>query len=487
MSDFNWKPVGLELAYKILNKSEGKLLVYFDPDVDGLFSGYLACRVLDALGKSYDKYINSNRAHGFLMSEQEIAALAGRTVIAVDFSISEDKLALLYKYNVRLINIDHHDIRDKNLVYWGTVDNPDGVVINNQYCFEPDEHRYLSGAGCVFYTFANMFEWFDTPLTRALVGITLLSDIRPIENDFAKIFLSACYTSRDPYMLYLVKVTKADRDFSFGVPLMERNYIDFTFSPKINALFRMNRGYDAIGLLFGSASDLDLDAIRQEQNAIRDDILGRLSPVYTSSSFDLLFSPEFDVSPDFAITNFIGLTCSKIKGDSGKSTITYMGTGSYIKRGSFRGRYDNVDYLSLFQRYGFSCAGHANAFGISDCNISNIDISALDSELKALEQQASLVQMKNRLIPVDNMSLFIHTDLLKQVAMSNNYVRDQNRIYLKYTGTAISHVKHGKMIEYTLDNIKVKCFDEALSPTSDYILPIYDRRALSFYLKPAQT
>ena len=484
MSGFNWTPTGVDLAFKILFNGSDNFLVYFDPDVDGLFSGYLACRVLDALGKKYDKYINANRAHGFLMSEDEIKALAGRTVIAVDFSITQDKLLLLQKYKVKLINIDHHAISSDKLIYWGTADSPEGVVINNQYCFEPAEHRYLSGAGVVFYTFANMFSWFDTNLTRALVGITLLSDVRPIENEFARVFLSACYNSRDSYILYLVKRTNSGKDYGFGVPYMERSYIDFTFNPKMNALLRMNRGYEAIDILFGSGEDIDLDSVRQSQNIIRDNIISKLKPVYSSQKLAILCCPPFQISNQYDTANFVGLTCSKIKGDANKSVITYMGTDKKILKGSFRGAYD-IDYLSLFQS-SLNCAGHVNAFGILETDISQVDFDMLNNSLTELESRVGAAQMKNRLIPVDNMSLFIHTDLLKQVAMANNYVREQNRIYLKYTGTAIAATHRGKMIEYTLDNIKVKCFDESLNPSNAYILPIYDRRALSFYLKPAQ-
>lgn len=511
----NWTPVGIPEAATVLSKLSGTPLVYFDPDVDGLYSGYFVCKFLEAMKIPYEKYINENRMHGFFY--EDVAALSGRTVIAVDFSISPDKLESLRSNRVFLVNIDHHNIQDTELVTYkhDGSDTVDGVVINNQYSFEPDDKRYLSGAGVVYYVLSHFLPSFDCELTRALVGLTLLSDIRPIENKEAETFLRTLYICRLPYIQYLIDITKAERDYQFGVPRLERNYADYTFNPKINALFRLNMGTVAMDLAFGTKPSFNLDDARLIQNQITDYIAENLkSPFNTNnlldmqapgvtqfvktvtdangnevqlsdvvlSSLDIAYMPMVHISDSYSICNFIGLTCSHRKG-FGKSCVAYVGDDSHVIRGSFRGRFDSVDYLGLFKKYGFRCDGHRNAFGIMDCDLKDVDFIGLNTEIERLEAEAERHEYENRLVSVDNLSVFMHSDLLKQIAMTNIFVRDSYRIYLKYTGTNAKRTVRGKMFEYNIDGVMVKCFDEDIDTSNGYILPIYDRNVLTFYLK----
>lgn len=500
----NYIPSGTEYAAKILSESKGKFFVYGDPDVDGVFSAFFVCQMLSAFGKDYEIYINENRAHGFFY--EDIAALEGRTVIAVDFSIKPEILEQLRQHNVKLVNIDHHDIKDKSLVTYSCTGTAiDGVVINNQYCFEPDDERYLSGAGMVYYVLSNICPSFDNAVSRAVVGITLLSDIRPLESDKARNFLRACYTCKEPYIQYLIDVTRAERDFGFGKPSMERNYVDYTFSPKMNALFRLNMGTTAIDLVMGKKPKFDLDEARQIQNQIRDYIKSKIQSPFNSNgvlqsvsshlelsgantmlpNLNTYYMPNETISDQYKLANFIGLTCSQLKG-YGKSCIAYIGSDTHIERGSFRGRFDRVDYLDIFKQHGFNeenCAGHANAFGFHDCDLRSIDWIGLNNHLGIVESEAVQVEYENRVVDVSNLQFFTHSDLLKTMAMTNIYVRDSYRSYIRYVGSNVTRRAVGKMWEFLIDGVKVKCFDADITPTNGFILPIYDRGILTYFLK----
>ena len=364
--------------------------------------------------------------------------------------------------------------------------------------------------------FANLVPGFDCELSRALVGLTLLSDIRPIENKEAEVFLRACYTCKHPYMSYLIDITKSEKDYSFGVPRMERNYIDYTFSPKVNALFRLNMGETAMDLVDGKPPKFKLDEAKQIQTQIVDYIQQKLvSPFNTNnlldtgkpgvtnsphsiilpdgtegvqfvlslSDIDIYFMPNESISNTYRLSNFIGLTCSRLKG-TGKSTVAYIGTDTILTRGSFRGRFDNINYLELFQKYGFpNCAGHHGAFGINNADIRNTDFVGLNAEIARLEKEAEKQEYANRIVPVENLAMFVHSEVLKQMAMTNLYVRDGFRMLMQYTGTNTSRRKVGKMYEFNIDGISVKCFDDNITTQNGYILPIYDRGVLTFYLK----
>ena len=218
------------------NRFKGsEVLVYFDPDVDGLISGLLACRALSMLKIPFSWYINSNREHGFLLPTEKVR---GRNILCVDFLINRQKLEELVSAGCNILSLDHHDNGDTFIEY-SYSDNL-GVVINNQYGFEEDSSRYLSGAGVIFESFVSYLgEEFNTRENRALVGLSLLTDIRDIENRNARLYLQELYLHPyKGYIGYLLDNTVGSIDYGFGLPCMDRNYVDFNFSPIINSCLR---------------------------------------------------------------------------------------------------------------------------------------------------------------------------------------------------------------------------------------------------------
>ena len=518
---FYWLPRGTDVASKILaTAADDSYIVYYDPDVDGLMAGREVCAVLDAYNKKYSVYINANREHGFFYgdNDKDLEQLRGKTIIAVDFSIADETWAKIQQHGIRIINIDHHEIAHKELVtfsYDGKT--PDGVIINNQYCFEPEHQRYLSGAGVVYYVFSAMFPAFDTQLMRGLVGITLISDIRPLENDYAHVFLHECFTCRDDFMMYLVKLVKPERDYGFGVQLMERSYLEYRFNPRFNALFRLNRGYDAIGLLFGKPLGYSLDAAKAEQDDAMHSMINRMQNLFavtpvlngvlhdrvklmssfvdmgeagvqqvvtpTLNNLKIGYVEHYELSDAYKTTNFIGLVCSRVRED-GKSAIVFMGDDPmHVTRGSFRGNSDYVDYLQIFKRHGFVCDGHAGAFGIRNCDLTKIDFVQLSQDIADAEAEAAAIDISQYVIDVDNMGIAATSKSIKDVAIHNNYVRTYKRVYLRYTGSNVYKRSRSKAIEFLIDGVSVVCFDESFTVDNALIMPVYERKTLKFYLR----
>ena len=112
------------------------ILLYGDPDVDGLFSLLLMCQFCDMLGLKYSYYVNSNRYHGFSIP---VDKLEGNLVIASDFEITQEEMQALVDNNVVVLSTDHHDCQAEFIEVRS--DMAEGIVINNQYPFEPEEDR----------------------------------------------------------------------------------------------------------------------------------------------------------------------------------------------------------------------------------------------------------------------------------------------------------------------------------------------------------
>ena len=92
-----YRPNGLKNAVDLFEAEaskfqDAKFMVYWDPDIDGLFAGYIVEEFLKLLGlynKNFKYKLNEKRKHGFFIKDSELASLKGYTIIAVDFSITK--------------------------------------------------------------------------------------------------------------------------------------------------------------------------------------------------------------------------------------------------------------------------------------------------------------------------------------------------------------------------------------------------------------
>lgn len=483
---------GTDYAYKLFEENKGrKVLVYFDPDVDGLFSGYFICKYLESRGIPYSYYINENRKHGFMLN---LDKLEGYMIISVDFTIDLSIIEDMKTRDIVSINIDHHDI-STNLIQWDK-----GIVINNQYHFEPEQKKYLSGAGVVFEVLCCWDNRFNTSDNRAIVGVTLLSDVRPIENAEAEKYLLETYSKDNSSGIFKYLIDSVlEIDYGFGVPKMDRNFIDYTFSPRLNSMFRFNEGMEAVRFVLGYGLEtIDKRGLQRAYSQYLNNISSLkmfdnyclteidVNDISVNEMLQFFDEIEFDYSNiiescyNIEPSNFIGLSCSSVKDSCGKSSVAILKDNDKLIRGSFRGKYDGIEYLEVFRRNNVVAFGHMGAFGI-------IDMPTDDSSLAAIQQDIMQTEIgyipTHKVMDVKNLSFFcVHKGA--RIAKKNNLVRDDHRTYVKYTGDNVV-LKRGtpKYQEYFIDGIKVKCFDEQITVENGLILPILERGYVALYLK----
>ena len=489
--------MGLKKLKEILEKYINRpILVYFDPDVDGLFAGYFVCKYLEKLGLKYAYYVNSKRAHGFKLDVEKVK---GYLVIAVDFAITDEEMQHLVDNDVAVISIDHHDTSEQ-LIYKVSA-TAEGVVINNQYPFEPADNRYQSGAGMVFETLRLLDSSFDTPENRAIVGITLLSDARPIENAKAREYLKATYSenSTTKYLQYLVTST-VDIDYSFGVPRLDRNFIDYTFSPRINSMLRFGKEFEAIDFILGKG--MLVPSLKDKQKAVIQEMKSRMHVLELSAmKVVVVRSEECNLPSTIDITNFIGLLCSDVKG-VGKSVFAFTMTGDKVTRASFRGQYSDVAYKDGFQSIGINAQGHQPAFGVVDFKFDETIWTRMNAIVSELDTGHNSTL---KIIPAKNLSFVLDRQDKKagnsiadlsnlpimnsrgyRIANENCYVRDMYRTYIKYEGWNVTSTrKTDKFAEYLVDGKNVKSFNPDLKVTDGIILPILEKGYIQLYLHEA--
>lgn len=478
-----YKPTGVKEASVILGMSN-KFIIYYDPDIDGAVSGELIRRFLVKFKRPFLTYINENRAHGFKMTEEQIDKAKGYTIFVVDSLMTEEEIVYLTSRGLNIINIDHHHLKETEFVYHtDEVTGCKGVIINNQYPFEPEEYRFLSGAGVIYYVLQRLVKGLCGLDEKLLVGLSLLSDIRPLESPIAKDFLYTTFNHQSALSEHLISCVKDGYDFGFGEQTFDRNFIDFTFSPKVNSLFRLNKGSQAMNLFAGMQVDpLEMTVNRNIQNAVRDAIIDNLEGHEYSNLIFKWVDKSLEMPYTGEISNFIGVACSKVM-NGGKTTILFVRDNGKITRGSLRGACDDVDYLAILNRNGFVGVGHKNAFGIVDMDWDVIDMEKVNQEIADAEDGYLQRKYKGRILEVNDLSFFVRGKHVN-IAEINNYVRDNQRYYIKYVGNNIERYQRGKAIEFTVDGLKVLSFDEELNLKDDLILPLIERgKYINFYMK----
>lgn len=469
---------GEDIAKSIMLRGfkDRKVLVYYDADVDGLFAGYIASKFCEKQGVPYQIYINDNRGHGFRIAPEK---LKGYLVIAVDFDIPTDIVEQLVLNDVSLVSFDHHKIQD-NFV-WYKYEGAEACILNNQYPFEPSEDRYLSGAGVVYEALTHIDPTFSSQELQALVGITLLSDSREIENRKAREYLTKTfYTDTEQgYLHYLMtEVLKGKVSYGFGTPRFDRNFIDFTFSPTLNAMLRYDKGMQAVNFICGRGLD---DCKARE---VQKEVIEKM----TANAYRLKLSAMTVVACDESIldgsgvsmANYIGYLANKEKG-MGVSVLAYTYRGQEVTRASFRGRYSDVDYNDAFNRMGIVSQGHKSAFGILDFQPTQ-DIWEKLNHIVGLLDSGHVQTFK--VVDVHNLSTAV-VQFVGKLAEENMYVRDEYRTYLRYQGTTYRTArKSTKYIEYIVDGLQVKGFDTEINPCNGLILPVMEKNHVKLYLRP---
>ena len=469
------------------------------------------CQFCDLLGLKYSYYVNSNRHHGFSLNPLD---LKGYLVIAGDFAITENEMQALVDNDIVVLSTDHHEVQRTFIDVKSNT--AEGIVINNQYPFEPEEDKYLSGAGVFYELICSLYPEFKSKERDAFVGITLLSDIRQIENAKARAYLRTTYTS-DPtqgYIKYLIDST-IDVSYNFGQPKLDRNFIDYTLSPCINSLLRCERTNEAVDFILGKG--LRSLSAKDYQKRITNAMSAYMNVAPDTHSCAII---SFSASDFFefptGITNYIGLYCSDYKDKhGGMSTLGFVVENGKVTRASFRGKYDDIHYQSAFKNLGIKAEGHHNSFGIIDFVPTCELLVQIDDLIRELElDHTPTITVSN----VSNLSVFMVQRGLS-VATENCYVRDTFRHYIRYTGKNAKIVKQTfkteefteedymsgreadsvvrgvkykyvrgtdgnplvKYIEYLVDGRTVKSFGERIE--TGLILPVLEKGYIQLYIR----
>lgn len=476
-----YKFKGTDICERLLKSfitSDRKIVVYFDPDVDGMIAGYFVCKYLAMYGKPFSWYVNSNRSHNW---DLDLEKVKDCNIVAVDFMIPKQVIQGIIDNGANIISMDHH-VNGDSFIH--IMSKGEGVVVNNQYPFEDSSRAYLSGAGVVFETLSNLDSNFCTEENRALVGLTLLSDVCNIENDLAKEYLTTLYNHKyKGYIKYLIDGTMGDKDWGFGVPRLDRKFVEFKFSPAVNACLRFNRESDVVKFFLGIGK-LDL-TYREKQKELVKKML-KIVEVREFEKSKVVFLNDWDESISYysdVLSNFIGLIASRYL-DGKKSVIAYLISkdlkgNKYVKRASFRGYINGIDYLKATKDL-IEGIGHQSAFGVLNLKPRKDLFRKVSDACGKIEEGYVTT---NTITPTTNLAIFANR-FGRTYANFNMFCLAQNSKYVRYVGSNIKVLVNGDSFQkYKVDGIEVKCFNSNLNFSNGLIYPILERGYINYYLQ----
>lgn len=457
---------GTEIAKEIIEEGlNDKFIVYFDPDVDGAFSGVLPWKFLKDKGINSLNLMNKDRQHGMLLDMSPYVNKY-KTIISVDAFVSAEKVKELVDMGFNFISLDHHECGSEFIYYKNEKTGKKGVVINNQYPFESPEKVYLSGCGVVYEAFCEMypdqnFDWF-----RDLVGITLLSDVRDISYPDSRKYLEYTYNAKDnKYMNYLIdQCTKYKENFGFGRPKMDRSYISYTLSPAINALLRFNMVEEVMNYVTGKSLRVFLNETQKE--LIKETIEKHIK-VKNFKSVAIVQVENWH--PNVEISNFIGLIANNLLGKEADCIICFCKKRDGTSRASFRSVAQEFNFLDLFKEAGYNAIGHKAAFGILDFTDTKIPLN----RVVEICDKSSNYSLKRNFIEVKNLSMFKSSGRAKKIAEENDFLLDKDKVFIKYLGSEVElQKKTDKYSKYKFDNVTVMLFDELKGDVKDYLIDV---------------
>lgn len=466
---------GVEIASRILDEavrryhdksfSDAEVLVYFDPDVDGLIAGRFFVEVLMRRGVRPRYVANSNREHGFKLDVSSLAP--GSTVFCGDFLVEDEVVSSLVQRGISVLSVDHHECQPDFIHHTSTLVSPvnpsgsfvaEGVVINNQYPWEDSGNRFQSGAGVTFECLREIDVKLDTADNRALVGISLLTDIRDIEQVGARAWLWELYhhCKQSKFLRYLLDATVTFSN-GYGLPVFDNSCVTFSFSPAVNSLFRFNREMDAIRFILGGGypstglvrdnKSLTFQKLGTEfrEQVFSTAVIEDYGSLYVVSISETDFT---EVEAEY-VSNFVGLICSRLSGE-GKSALGYCTNAlGEVTRASFRGNNPTGRYREeLVRQLGLDGRGHSVAFGVVGLQPS-VD---LFERVSAVCQQVDAGDSyRVPYVTVYDLEDFMSSAGYK-IADYNQYVLSQNRIRVRFVGECYQAVAKDNFQLYRLSN-----------------------------------
>lgn len=381
-------------------KKGSTIAIFPDSDVDGILSALEMKSLLELLGCKNVKLLKlTEKSHG-LNSKfvDQVLDVKADLLVTVDSSTNNrEAIEKLSMYEVDHIIIDHHIVTEDLTTY------PENVVVVNSKMTGNEEFNNVSAGMLCYIVIHNLLHKVKIDKTQMssflnkmyILGyITLYTD---------------CMNLADKYNLSVICNVEQKKNFTPRVitqfmteyDFLSRNFIEYRFAPRVNAVIRRERFDILYDLFFKRCTDEERALLLEQvehwyvdgKNAVT--FITDNLPVETHEYFVVGNLDTLEFKDDFnsVIKNYTGLIANQLASRYQKLAVVVSTDKVESYKGSVRDPYSRQS-LNLFKRI-CDCGGHMSAFGLHllkrDYKSFRRQLEILAPALKDGIQQAQIV------------------------------------------------------------------------------------------------
>lgn len=449
--DYQWDEM-VELVnvmkYQLLDETQ-RIGVMYDPDVDGLMSGYILQDFLTRLNINSYRHMNQNKIHGLKDEAMEwVRREQLTTLFIVDAGSGDaDNINELIREGVKVIVLDHHDYEQQPIL--------DGGYIINAVNHLPVKET--SGCGVVYRFLEYLGQEYDIETNKyeKYVGITILSDICSMRSADNRYFVEKAYEAVGTGHLF--------KAFDFYGSFS--SYFSYKLIPFFNAMIRCNYIDGVLGLT-DYFEKRGLQTRLSEYQFVRDEQKERVEKLKEVGELIELDGLVFLIRPpqeqNYKVFN--GLVANQLiqQYEMGAIVAEYNPLTNTLE-GSFRGYGYGKDVL---EQWGITCQGHDEACGVSIPMDRMEDILLNFSQEITRKVKVDLITTSNGLTEEEWMDIAWFNEL---------YGKDLPLVLVQFEDEPVRVVKYMKKKDMFFRGVKVVDFGRDITDGKNIVQPLLNQ------------
>lgn len=436
------------IKYQLLDETQ-RIGVMYDPDVDGLMSGYILQDFLTRLNINSYRHMNQNKIHGLKDEAMEwVRREQLTTLFIVDAGSGDaDNINELIREGVKVIVLDHHDYEQQPIL--------DGGYIINAVNHLPVKET--SGCGVVYRFLEYLGQEYDIETNKyeKYVGITILSDICSMRSADNRYFVEKAYEAVGTGHLF--------KAFDFYGSFS--SYFSYKLIPFFNAMIRCNYIDGVLGLT-DYFEKRGLQTRLSEYQFVRDEQKERVEKLKEVGEFIELDGLVFLIRPpqeqNYKVFN--GLVANQLiqQYEMGAIVAEYNPLTNTLE-GSFRGYGYGKDVL---EQWGITCQGHDEACGVSIPMDRMEDILLNFSQEITRKVKVDLITTSNGLTEEEWMDIAWFNEL---------YGKDLPLVLVQFEDEPVRVVKYMKKKDMFFRGVKVVDFGRDITDGKNIVQPLLNQ------------
>jgi single-stranded-DNA-specific exonuclease len=458
--------LGIETAVERLDhaiRTQEKIVVYGDYDVDGVTATALLTLVLEAMGATVIPYIPNRFDEGYGLNIEALDALKSEgasLVVTVDCGIrSLDEAEHARQIRLDMIISDHHHPGQAL---------PDALaIINPKQAGDRYPEKELAGVGLAYKLAQALI--YDLEATHInpesyldLVALGTVADLAPLVGENRLLVRQGLEWLRQPHRQGLLSLMRVA---GIRIDRLNAGNIGFGIGPRLNAAGRLDTAEAALTLLMtndvseAGALAQHLDSQNRDRQKLTREIQQRAEELAFIDEDDplLIFASDPEFNP-----GIVGLAASRLSESYYRPAVVAHQAEDYT-RGSCRSipEFHITEALDQCQDLLVRHGGHAAAAGftvlnehvdelksrlreIADQQLAGVDLRPLitaDAELPLSELKPDLLIFLDQMEPTgygNHQPLFVSRDLFLDPNRTRTVGQDGNHLKLTVTDGRIT-------------------------------------------------